>query len=168
MSEERDIYIEAMTAPYGKPFDPVKDIEEFHKKFGLEYDGKPRSLEPELSRFRRDFMKEELREYEDHAVSLQFELGLEKLDQEKVAKHLEEMLDGLVDLVYVVLGTSHIHGFDFKEAWHRVHAANMAKVRVAKISDSKRGSAYDVVKPEGWTAPDHSDLVKDNVHANQN
>lgn len=149
-------------------FDPVRDIVDFHEKFGLAYDGKPRGLDREMSIFRRDFMKEELREYEDNAVGLQFELGLEKLNHDKVNKHLEEMLDAFVDLVYVALGTSYLHGFDFKEAWRRVHKANMAKVRAERASDSKRGSAYDVVKPEGWTAPDHSDLVNDNVYTNQN
>jgi len=36
----------------------------------------------------------------------------------------------------------------------------MKKVRAATDgSDSKRGSSLDVVKPEGWIAPDLSDLV---------
>lgn len=52
-------------------------------------------------------------------------------------------------------------GLDFNEAWSRVQRANMAKVRTARPEDSKRGSGFDVVKPPGWTAPDHSDLVSD-------
>jgi hypothetical protein len=35
-----------------------------------------------------------------------------------------------------------------------VQKANMAKVRVAKAEDSKRGSTFDVRKPEGWVGPE--------------
>jgi predicted HAD superfamily Cof-like phosphohydrolase len=68
-------------------------------------------------------------------------------------------LDALVDLVYVALGTAHMQGFDFNEAWRRVHDANMQKVRAQNADESKRGSALDVVKPEGWKPADLSDLV---------
>ena len=37
---------------------------------------------------------------------------------------------------------------------HAVHSANMAKVRVANANESKRGSAFDVRKPEGWVGPE--------------
>lgn len=147
-------------------FDPVRDVEEFHKKFGLEYVGKPRGLPPEFAQFRQKFIQEELDEYITNHINLEFELGLK--EPQKIDKYLEEQLDALVDLVYVALGASHLHGFDFKEAWRRVHAANMAKVRAEKASDSKRGSTFDVVKPAGWTAPSHADLVEDNVYANGN
>jgi len=72
---------------------------------------------------------------------------------------LEGQLDALVDLVYVALGTAYLQGFDFNEAFRRVHEANMKKVRARQKSDSKRASSYDVVKPVGWTPPDLSDLT---------
>jgi hypothetical protein len=38
----------------------------------------------------------------------------------------------------------------------------MKKVRAAKDgSDSVRGSAWDVVKPPGWTAPDIESVLRD-------
>jgi predicted HAD superfamily Cof-like phosphohydrolase len=118
------------------------DIKDFHEKFEIDYKGPPRFLPAELSKFRDGFHEEECIEY-------------------RVAPTLEDKLDALVDLVYVALGTAHVHGFDFDEAWKRVHAANMAKKKAAADgSDSKRGSAHDVIKPEGWTAPDLSDLVR--------
>lgn len=46
-----------------------------------------------------------------------------------------------------------------KEAWIEVQRANMSKIRAARPSDSKRGSAFDVVKPPGWTAPDHRPAI---------
>lgn len=51
-------------------------------------------------------------------------------------------------------------GFNFREAWRRVHEANMGKVRARRAQDSTRGSVFDVVKPPGWVAPDLSDLVR--------
>lgn len=120
-----------------------EDIIAFHKKFGLEYNGEPRVLDDELADYRAAFMREEWQEYIDG----------------RVVDDLEEMLDALVDLVYVALGTAYLHGFDFNQAWERVHAANMAKVRATAAEQSKRGTAYDVVKPEGWVPPDLSDLV---------
>ncbi len=78
--------------------------------------------------------------------------------EEKITD-LEKQLDALVDLMYVLLGTSYLQGFDLKEAWNRVHAANMTKIRTERADDSKRGSVYDVVKPEGFRPPDLSDLV---------
>jgi len=122
----------------------VQDIKDFHKKFGLEYVGLPRRISGELFNFRLKFMQEELNEYAD---------AWEANDKEK-------MLDGLVDLLYVVFGTAHMHGFNIQEAWNRVHHANMQKVRAERMEDSVRGSIkYDVVKPAGWKAPDLSDLV---------
>lgn len=120
------------------------DVAEFHRKFGLEYAGPPRELDSGSSSFRREFMREELVEYIDAAI-----------DGDKA-----KQLDALVDLIYVALGTAYLQGFDFNEAWRRVHAANMLKIRAEKKEDSKRGSTYDVVKPEGWQAPDLSDLVE--------
>ena len=132
-------------------FDPLKDIKEFHEKFELTYDGGPRSLPDDLEAFRIKFMREEIREYESTSPNLVFP------SMAKLA--MADQLDALVDLVYVALGTAYLHGYDFAEAWRRVHAANMTKIRVASPDESKRGSAFDVVKPAGFVPPDHSDLV---------
>jgi predicted HAD superfamily Cof-like phosphohydrolase len=118
------------------------DIRKFHEKFGLDYKGPPREIAGALEDFRARFMQEELDEFCD-------------------AESLEKKLDALVDLVYVALGTAYLYGFDFDEAWRRVHEANMKKVRAQPDgSDSARQSMYDVVKPAGWTAPDLSDLTR--------
>ena len=121
----------------------ISDIKEFHEKFGLHYNDGPRELPDGLQRFRIGFLQEELFEYESAVAN-----G----DREK-------MLDGLVDLVYVALGTAYLHGFCFHEAWKRVHQANMAKIRVERAEDSTRQSSFDVIKPQGWQAPDLKDLV---------
>lgn len=144
--------------------DFLLDIIEFHEKFGIAYDGKPRVLPFDLADFRSKFNEEELKEWRQHAGAALIDLA----DTPSMIRYrLEEMLDAHVDQFYVLLGTVYLQGLlpMFEEAWRRVHAANMAKVRAQPDgSDSKRGSAYDVVKPEGWVAPDHSDLVEDHAH----
>jgi predicted HAD superfamily Cof-like phosphohydrolase len=160
---EQDLHVVGVRAP-----DLMLDIERFHQRFGLEYNGKPRMLEPDLFGFRDKFMHEELEEYEEEQVGLIEALTSDdgKPDHRRIALGLHQQLDALVDLVYVALGTAYMQfGPEvFHEAWRRVQAANMAKVRCEKEGDSKRGSTFDVIKPQGWTPPDHHDLVKDHAH----
>jgi predicted HAD superfamily Cof-like phosphohydrolase len=118
----------------------IQDIEEFHAKFGLQYSGPPRTLETQLELFRMKFFEEEYNEL----------VGAET-DEDK--------LDACVDLVYIILGYCHLRGWNFAEAWRRIQAANMQKVRARSNDMSKRGSSYDVVKPKGWVAPSLKDLV---------
>lgn len=120
--------------------------------------------------FRLQFLEEELDEYRMSVNVLLDELTRPPslYDQGEVLTHMERALDALVDLVYVALGTAHLHGFDFNEAWRRVHAANMKKIRAPSAEASKestgRGHAFDVIKPPGWEPPSHKDLVEDHAH----
>lgn len=127
------------------------DIVDFHHKFGLNYDGPPRVLPGELGDFRAKFLQEELDEYNEARAEI-------AANGDSIPLR-EKLLDALVDLVYVALGTAYLHGFNFAEAWRRVQRANMAKVRAERADQSKRGSTFDVVKPEGWKPPSHVDLV---------
>jgi hypothetical protein len=36
----------------------------------------------------------------------------------------------------------------------------MQKRRAQSANESKRGSAFDIVKPDGWTPPDLTDLLE--------
>lgn len=121
-----------------------RDIAQFHRKFFLPPVAPvPSQLPVDMAEFRAKFMQEEVDEY-----------------KKAVAEgDLEGQLDALVDLVYVAMGTAYLQGLPFNCAWDRVQAANMAKIRAVRESDSKRGSLYDVVKPEGWTPPRHLDLI---------
>ena len=124
-------------------FDMAADIEEFHEKFGLAYDGKPRPLQRDLLKFRHRFIFEEFKEWV------------------KAMKggRLDEEFDALIDLAYVMMGYAYMRGWNWRKAWARVHAKNMEKVRAQSAADSKRGSQFDVIKPKGWTPADLSDLV---------
>lgn len=68
-------------------------VVDFHRKFKIDYTGDIRDLPPELA-WRREFLNEELREYE------------EAWGQQDLAKQF----DALIDLTYVALGTFHLHG----------------------------------------------------------
>lgn len=139
----------------------IRDIRDFHEKFGLAYDGPARALPLDLSEFRAKFGREEIDEYQDEN---DLAIMSETNDNADYTYHLSNVLDALVDQMYVLVGTIYLHGMqaDFEEAWRRVHEKNMMKIRVERAEDSKRGSTFDVVKPEGWTPPDHTDLVEIN------
>lgn len=153
-------------------FDPIYDVRAFHEKFGQSYYGKPRALKPDLANFRINFIREEVSEYENHSNSLHSLLAQPRLGspitQEDITHHLAEILDALVDITYVTLGAALIHGFlekeIFQRAWAKVHLANMSKVRVTDSSQSPRKSRFDIIKPPGWTAPDHKELVANHLH----
>lgn len=123
--------------------DFINDVKEFNEKFGLTYKGRTRFLPSDVNHYRTEFMREELNEYV---------ISYNNAD-------LAGQLDALVDLMYVVIGTAEMQGFDLKEAWARVHAANMTKVRATDAIESKRNHILDVVKPEGWKAPNLNDLI---------
>jgi predicted HAD superfamily Cof-like phosphohydrolase len=124
---------------------PMRDIMDFHVKFGLPPNEQPSFLNPELAEFRLKFLKEELKEYED---------ACEEGD-------LAKAFDGLLDLVYVALGTMYLHNFPFDAGWNEVQRANMSKVRAERPSDSKRGTTFDVVKPPGFIPPDIERVLAD-------
>ncbi len=116
--------------------DLIEDVEEFHEKYGLQYKEQiSRHLVPEEKEFRTRCMLEELQEY-------------------IAANTLEEEVDALIDLIYFALGTSYRHGFNFYDGWREVHRANLSKVRTPSKDCSKREFELDVIKPEGWEAPD--------------
>lgn len=137
-----------------------RDVSLFHQKYKLEPTNDPgHKLDPELLKFRFKFMLEELQEYAD-SVGLTGDWNSGEVQVAEDSFDPELALDSLIDLIYVALGTAYMHRFmNFNEGWRRVQEANMKKERVARVSDSKRGSTYDVVKPPGWTPPSHKDLL---------
>lgn len=67
----------------------------------------------------------------------------------------EELVDGLIDLCVVAIGTLNLAGVDTQKAWDEVMRANLSKERGTKPSREKSGG-FDLVKPKGWKGPDHS------------
>ena len=126
------------------PTDMWKDIVDFHEKFGFVIPGAPTLLPEELHTFRINLLKEELDEFiiaRNHG-------------------NIHDAADALIDLVYVALGTLRLMGMPGNLCWDEVQRANMSKIRATHPNQSKRGSTFDVVKPEGWVPPDHSKHIK--------
>jgi len=122
-----------------------KDIHDMHTKFGVrdavqKFDS---TMLRTFLRFRLDFLHEELGETEKAAQS-----GI-PLDQ-------EEIVDGLIDLCVVAIGTLDALGVDPHKAWDEVHKANMTKEVGVKPSRPNPLGLPDLIKPEGWVGPDHS------------
>jgi len=115
------------------------DIVAFHNKFRIpQSEGPSLELADGLLDFRVKFMKEELDEFAE-ALALGNDV---------------QAFDALLDLAYVVMGTAFVCQFPWQDGWDTVHAANLTKRRVDHESESKRGSIYDIVKPEGWVSPE--------------
>lgn len=120
----------------------VKDIAEMHTKFGV-------------NEKIRTFDKEKLSKF------LEFRINFlqEELDEMKSAKNADDVVDALIDLCVVAIGTLDAYDVDSYEAWNRVHAANMAKEVGIKASRPNPLGLPDLIKPEGWTSPTHADNV---------
>ena len=114
-----------------------QDLVDFHLKFGLIGPPVPQLLDQETFLFRVKFLHEELTE---------FKKAHRRGD-------LVEAADGLIDLVYVAMGTAYLMGLPWDRLWAEVQRSNMAKERAVKVEQSKRGSTLDVVKPVGWIPP---------------
>lgn len=79
----------------------------------------------------------------------------EELDEAKNAKSSEDIVDAMIDLCVVAIGTLDSFDVDAQEAWNKVHDANMAKERGINPNRPNPLGLPDLVKPEGWTAPSH-------------
>lgn len=120
----------------------VQDIAEMHNKYGVKewVNNNPDKLE-QLLHFRISFLKEE---YEET-----FKAAGEK--------DPEEIVDGLIDLCVVAIGTLDAFGIDSEKAWNAVLKANMAKEVGVKETRPNPLGLPDLIKPKGWTAPSHED-----------
>lgn len=120
----------------------IGNVAEFNQKFGLPMGTEDQLLsDPHAQQFRLKFIQEELDEL---AESLH--------NGDRVGA-----FDALLDIAYVVYGTALFMGVSpaqWAAGMHAVHSANMAKVRVAHAGESKRNSAFDCRKPEGWVGPE--------------
>jgi predicted HAD superfamily Cof-like phosphohydrolase len=132
--------------------DILKDIDNFHKKYGFEKNEKidiPNNNE--LINFRTAFLMEELAEY-TNAITKKDAAGA---------------LDALVDIVYIALGTAWLFNLPFEKAWNEVQKANMSKIR-AKDKTGKRGTKFDVIKPKDWKAPNIEKIIDEEREINEN
>lgn len=120
----------------------IGNVAEFHEKFGLPMGTDDQLMnDPSAQEFRVKFLQEEL----------------DELKEALAEGNKTKAFDALLDLAYVAYGTALFAGINpaqWHAGMHAVHSCNMAKVRVTKAEDSKRGSAFDVKKPAGWVGPE--------------
>jgi predicted HAD superfamily Cof-like phosphohydrolase len=116
----------------------VEDIEQLTTTF--EFDKEPLDLRKLY--FRGQLLQEEINEYLDAVYFRQD----------------DDVVDALIDLTVVALGTLAILKVDIQKAWDEVHRANMSKQRGIKPGRENSGG-FDLIKPQGWTAPYHEDNV---------
>lgn len=131
-----------MSAPFKG--DLPYDINFMHAKYGVHKWINENKDNPELLKkflqFRVGFLLEELQETEKAVND----------DNDP-----EEVVDGLIDLVVVALGTLDAFGVDTYRAWDEVLRANLDKEVGVKESRPNPLGMPDLIKPEGWEAPTH-------------
>ena len=120
----------------------AEDICEMHEKYGV---------------FEKvqQFDKEKLTKF------LEFRIKFleEEMNELKTAKTADDVVDALIDLCVVAIGTLDLFDVSASIAWDRVHEANMNKQVGIKASRPNPLGLPDLIKPEGWVAPSHTDNV---------
>ena len=128
-------------------------LEEFHMKFGAYRQPVPGDhVPPEaVLRLREALVREEVGETME---------GLKKLLQEaqngdSKASHqaMLEVYDGILDSVYVLIGTAVACGLDFGNGFAEVHRSNMSKTPVPVGDPGDKYAAGVNPKGPGYTPP---------------
>ena len=119
----------------------VRDMNNMHAKYGVHkwVKNNPDKLRKYLE-FRINFLQEELDETQRAAF---------------IYEDPEEIVDGLIDLCVVAIGTLDAFGVDANAAWDEVLKANMAKEVGVKPERPNPLGLPDLMKPEGWQPPSH-------------
>lgn len=77
---------------------------------------------------------------------------------EALLRHdLTEVVDGMCDLIYVVLGTAVSLGIDLEPYFDEVHRTNMLKANGPLREDGKR------LKPPNWVGPRIKEMLAEGV-----
>jgi len=126
--------------------DWVKDMYDMHEKYGvhewMEKNKDNKELMSKFLEFRLKFLQEELEETRAAAL---------------FDRNPEEVVDGLIDLCVVAIGTLDAFGVDSHKAWNEILRANMEKEVGVKESRPNPLGLPDLIKPEGWVGPSHRD-----------
>ena len=139
--------------------DWVKDIAAMHTKFSV--NNVVRNLSPEMKetflKFRLDFLREELTEaYKAAGYDVQFDITNVHA---KNPDEAEDVVDAMIDLCVVAIGTLDAFDVDAYAAWNKAHEKNMQKEPGVKPGRPNPLGLPDLIKPEGWTAPSHADNI---------
>lgn len=116
----------------------VKDIHNMHRHYGVHpvIDQMDSDKLRQFLKFRIDFLQEEL-------------------DEMRTAESAEDVVDALIDLCVVAIGTLDAFNVNSHKAWDEVLKANMKKKVGVKESRPNPLGLPDLIKPDGWKAPSH-------------
>ena len=121
----------------------LSDINDMHYKFGATewvenmYYSKNYKILNDFLAFRLDFLEEEFEETQAAFLN----------------KDHKEVVDGLIDLIVIAIGTLDLFKCDADVVWNKIHHSNMAKEPGANKSRKNPFGLPDMVKPEGWKSP---------------
>lgn len=116
------------------------DVKEFHKAFGQRIGIKPEFPSKEERLLRKKLIDEEF----------------DELMEAEENNDFVEVADALADIIYIALGTAVSYGIPLDKVFDEVHRSNMAKLVDGKVHRRADGK---IQKPEGWTAPNISDIL---------
>lgn len=116
----------------------VRDISDMHTKFGV-------------NDVVKNFDSEKLKSYLDFRIKFLEE----ELNEMKESKNKEDIVDALIDLCVVAIGTLNAFDVNAFKAWNSVHRANMKKEVGIKPERINPLGLPDLVKPKGWRSPSH-------------
>ena len=121
--------------------DWVKDIHDMQTKYKTRdwVENADKEKLKKFLEFRIDFLKEELMETTAAVTN----------------NDSEEIVDGLIDLCVVAIGSLDAFGVDPYKAWDEVLKANMAKEVGVKPTRPNPLGVPDLIKPDNWEAPSH-------------
>lgn len=112
-----------------------EDVLDFHEKFNFPIANRPQIPLDPLRDFRIHLIEEEIKETTNAILN----------------DDLPEIADGIVDSIYVLVGTAITYGIDLRPIWDAVHEANMLK---------QKGVGNKAIKPEGWVRPDVEKILR--------
>ena len=96
------------------------------------------TLDKDKYNFRMDLLTEEFNE----------------LMEANATKNPEEIVDALIDLIVIAVGTLSLTKVDVQKAWSEVFKANMNKT-VGIKPGREQSEGFDLTKNPSWTPPSH-------------
>lgn len=119
---------------------PIKNMLDFDEFYRFDISGFDTETLRKFLGFRLRFLDEELVEIKKAIIE----------------QNYSEIVDGLIDLIVVAIGTLTLFKVDVQKAWDEVYKANMSKIIG---SQEKRPDSFgmDLIKSENWKAPNHED-----------
>jgi len=133
----------------------INDIKEMHNKFQvtefINNNSDNKLLLQKFLKFRLDFIKEELDETFDAYFN----------------RNDVEVLDGLIDILVVTLGTLDVFKCDTPKAWENIHNSNMSKTPGVNLTRPNNFSLPDMVKGKDFKKPNiknYTGLLKQILH----